>query len=72
MARHSGLCGYAGYGYCASHSRRCSGCNLLLVCACDGTAVVTDKGLSGQAAKEVFAGRRPGPDPDQPSPECMT
>ena len=89
-AKRSGLFGYAGYGYCASHSRWYWGCKLLLICTCDGTvtgfslanpklhgerdqarqtlerqpanrpapgtAVVTDKGLSGQGTEEFFAG----------------
>jgi len=36
-ARRSDLYGYAGYGYCPSHSRWYWGCKLLLVCTCDGT-----------------------------------
>ena len=36
-ARRSGLCGYAGYGYCPSHSRWYWGAKLLLACTCDGT-----------------------------------
>ena len=90
-AKRSDLYGYAGYGYCASHSRWYWGCKLLLICTCDGTvtgfslanpklhgerdqarqtlerqpanrpapgtAVVTDKGLSGQDTEEFFAGR---------------
>jgi hypothetical protein len=36
-ARRSGLFGYAGYGYCPSHSRWYWGCKLLLICTCDGT-----------------------------------
>jgi len=89
-AKRSGLYGYAGYGYCPSHSRWYWGCKLLLICTCDGTvtgfslanpklhgerdqarqtlerqpanrpgpgtAVVTDKGLSGQETEEFFAG----------------
>jgi hypothetical protein len=89
-AKRSDLFGYAGYGYCASHSRWYWGCKLLLICTCDGTvtgfslanpklhgerdqarqtlerqpanrpapgtAVVTDKGLSGQETEEFFAG----------------
>jgi hypothetical protein len=89
-AKRSDLFGYAGYGYCASHSRWYWGCKLLLICTCDGTvtgfslanpklhgerdqarqtlerqptnrpapgtAVVTDKGLSGQGTEEFFAG----------------
>jgi hypothetical protein len=89
-AKRSDLFGYAGYGYCASHSRWYWGCKLLLICTCDGTvtgfslanpklhgepdharqtlerqpanrpapgtAVVTDKGLSGQGTEDFFAG----------------
>jgi len=89
-AKRSGLYGYAGYGYCPSHSRWYWGCKLLLICTCDGTvtgfslanpklhgerdqarqtlerqpanrpepgtAVVTDKGLSGQETEEFFVG----------------
>ena len=89
-ARRSDLAGWAGYGYCPSHSRWYWGAKLLLICTCDGTvtgfglanpklhgereqarqtlqdqpanrpepgtAVVTDKGLSGQETEEVFAG----------------
>ncbi len=36
-ARRSDLCGYAGYGYCPSHSRWYWGCKLLLICTCEGT-----------------------------------
>jgi hypothetical protein len=36
-ARRSGLFGYAGYGFCPSHSRWYWGCKLLLICTCDGT-----------------------------------
>ncbi len=89
-ARRSGLYGYAGYGYCPSHSRFYWGAKLLLICTCEGTvtgfglanpklygerqqarqmlsgrpasrpapgtAVVTDKGLSGGDTEEFFAG----------------
>ena len=43
-ARRSGLYGYAGYGYCPSHSRWYWGSKLLLICTCDGT--VTGFGLA--------------------------
>jgi hypothetical protein len=93
-AKRSDLFGYAGYGYCASHSRWYWGCKLLLICTCDGTvtgfslanpklhgerdqarrtlerrpanrpapgtAVVTDKGLSGQGTEAFFAGENLG------------
>jgi hypothetical protein len=36
-AKRSDLFGYAGYGYCASHSRWYWGARLLLIAACDGT-----------------------------------
>jgi hypothetical protein len=88
-ARRSGLYGWAGYGYCPSHSRFYWGTKLLLVVTCDGTvtgfalanpklagereqartmlkdqpanrpepgtAIVTDKGLSGEDTEEFFA-----------------
>jgi hypothetical protein len=88
-ARRSDLFGYAGYGYCPSHSRWYWGAKLLLICTCDGTvtgfglanpklygereqarqmltdqpanrpapgtAIVTDKGLSGEGTEEFFA-----------------
>jgi hypothetical protein len=88
-AKRSGLYGWAGYGYCPSHSRWYWGAKLLLICTCDGTvtgfglanpklfgereqarqmlsdrpanrpapgtALVTDKGLSGQETEEFFA-----------------
>ena len=87
-ARRSGLYGWAGYGYCPSHSRWYWGSKLLIICTCDGTvtgfglanpklygereqakqmlqdqpanrpvpgtAVVTDKGLSGEDFEEFF------------------
>jgi hypothetical protein len=88
-ARRSDLSGWAGYGYCPSHSRWYWGAKLLLMCTCEGTvtafglanpklygerqqarqmlnhepanrpapgtAIVTDKGLSGQGTEEFFA-----------------
>ena len=36
-AKRSGLAGYAGYGYCASHSRFYWGAKLMLIVTCDGT-----------------------------------
>jgi hypothetical protein len=36
-ARRSDLYGYAGYGYCPSHSRWYWGAKLMLICTCDGT-----------------------------------
>jgi hypothetical protein len=88
-ARRSDLYGWAGYGYCPSHSRWYWGSKLLLICTCDGTvtgfalanpklagereqartmlerqpanrpapgtAIVTDKGLSGEETEKFFA-----------------
>ena len=88
-AKRSDLYGWAGYGYCPSHSRWYWGSKLLLICTCDGTvtgfglanpklfgereqarqmlkdqpanrpapgtAVVTDKGLSGEETEAFFA-----------------
>ncbi len=88
-ARRSGLYGWAGSGYCPSHSRWYWGSKLLFICTCEGTvtgfglanpklygereqarlmlerqpanrpapgtAVVTDKGLSGQDTEAFFA-----------------
>jgi hypothetical protein len=36
-AKRSDLAGYAGYGYCASHSRFYWGARLMLIVTCDGT-----------------------------------
>ena len=36
-AKRSDLYGYAGYGYCPSHSRWYWGSKLLIICTCDGT-----------------------------------
>ena len=36
-AKRSGLYGWAGYGYCPSHSRWYWGSKLLFICTCDGT-----------------------------------
>jgi hypothetical protein len=88
-ARRSDLSGWAGYGYCPSHSRWYWGSKLALIVTCDGTvtgfalanpklfgereqaramlerqpanrprpgtAIVTDKGLSGQDTEAFFA-----------------
>jgi len=43
-ARRSNLFGYAGYGYCPSHSRWYWGPKLMLLCTCEGT--VTGFGLA--------------------------
>ncbi len=88
-AKRSDLFGWAGYGYCPSHSRWYWGSKLMLIVTCDGTvtgfclanpklfgereqartmlqrqpanrpapgtAIVTDKGLSGEGTEEFFA-----------------
>ena len=43
-AKRADLAGWAGYGYCPSHSRWYWGAKLLLICSCDGT--VTGFGLA--------------------------
>jgi Transposase DDE domain len=43
-ARRSSLYGWAGYGYCPSHSRWYWGSKLMLICTCEGT--VTGFGLA--------------------------
>jgi hypothetical protein len=89
-AKRSDLAGWAGYGYCPSHSRWYWGAKLLIICTCDGTitgfglanpklsgereqarqmlsdqpanrpapgtAVVTDKGLSGEDFEDFMSG----------------
>jgi len=68
-ARRSDLYGYAGYGYCPSHSRWYWGSKLTLICTCDGT--VTGFGLANpelygerEAARQMLSDRpanRPAP-----------
>ena len=70
-AKRSDLYGYAGYGYCPSHSRWYWGSKLLLICTCDGT--VTGFGLANpklhgerEQARQALrttrrTGRRPAP-----------
>lgn len=55
-ARRSGLSGWAGYGYCPSHSRWYWGAKLLLICTCDGT-------VTGLRAGQPQALRRAGGSP---------
>ena len=47
----SGLAGWAGYGHCPSHSRFYWGAKR----PAPGTAIVTDKGLSGEDTETFFA-----------------
>jgi hypothetical protein len=61
-ARRSGLFGWAGYGYCPSHSRWYWGSKLMLICTCEGT--VTGFGLANpklygerDQARQMLTGR---------------
>ncbi len=50
-ARRSDLFGYAGYGFCPSHSRWYWGSKLLLICTCEGTVTgfcLANPKLSGE------------------------
>ena len=68
-ARRSNLFGYAGYGYCPSHSRWYWGSKLMLLCTCEGT--VTGFGLANpklfgerDQARQMLTGQsanRPAP-----------
>jgi len=68
-ARRSNLFGYAGYGYCPSHSRWYWGPKLMLLCTCEGT--VTGFGLANpklygerDQARQMLTGQpanRPAP-----------
>jgi Transposase DDE domain len=68
-ARRSDLAGWAGYGYCPSHSRWYWGAKLLLICTCEG--MVTGFGLANpklvgerQQARQLLADQpanRPAP-----------
>ena len=61
-ARRSRLYGYAGYGYCPSHSRWYWGTKLTVICTCEGT--VTGFGL----ANPKLHGEGSGPaDPHRPA-----
>jgi Transposase DDE domain len=93
-AKRSGLFGWAGYGYCPSHSRWYWGSKLILIVTCDGTvtgfglanpklygepeqaqqmlerqpvnrprggtAVVTDKGFTGDDFEDFLTGQELG------------
>jgi hypothetical protein len=68
-AKRSDLSGWAGYGYCPSHSRFCWGPKLLLIVTCDGT--VTEFGLASpklfgerEAARQMLRDQRA----DRPAP----
>jgi hypothetical protein len=64
-AKRSDLYGWAGYGYCPSHSRWYWEVKLLLICTCDGT--VTGFAL---ANPKLFGGARSGP-ADARAPACQ-
>ena len=67
-ARRSDLYGWAGYGYCPSHSRWYWGAKLLLICTCDGTVTgfcLANPKLFGEREQarqmlEAPAGQPPG------------
>ncbi len=52
-ARRPDPFGYAGYGYCPSHSRWYRGSKLMLICTCE---IVADKGFAGEDFEEFLAG----------------
>jgi hypothetical protein len=76
-AKRSDLFGWAGYGYCPSHSRWYWGAKLMLMCTCEGT--VTGFGLANpklhgerDQARQMLQGNpanRPAPGADPPSPQ---
>jgi len=55
-AKRSDLAGWAGYGYCPSHSRWYWGSKLLLICTCDGTVT----GSAWPIRSCTASGSRPG------------
>jgi hypothetical protein len=57
-ARRSGLHGYAGYGYCLSHSRWYWGVKLTVICTCGGT--ITGFGLANPKLYGERQAARPG------------
>ena len=72
-AKRSDLYGWAGYGYCPSHSRWYWGAKLLLICTCDGTVTgfaLANPKLAGereQARRCSNASRPTGQHPAPPS-----
>jgi hypothetical protein len=68
-ARRSGLAGYAGYGYCPSHSRWYWGSKLMLICTCDGTvtgfALANPKLAGEREAARTMLERQPA---NRPAP----
>ena len=51
--KRSDLAGYAGYGYCASHSRRFWGFRLYLLCASDGMPIRFELAAANIGEREV-------------------
>jgi hypothetical protein len=72
-ARRSDLSGWAGYGYCPSHSRWYWGSKLLLIVTCDGTVTgfaLANPKLAGEREQaRTMLERRPAnrPAPAPPS-----
>lgn len=68
-AKRSDLAGYAGYGYCASHSRFYWGAKLLLIVTCDGTVTgfaLANPKLDGERETvRVMLGKQPA---NRPAP----
>jgi Transposase DDE domain len=68
-AKRSDLFGWAGYGYCPSHSRWYWGSKLMLICTCEGTVTgfgLANPKLAGERdqARQMLSGRpasRPAP-----------
>ena len=74
-AKRPDLAGWAGYGYCPSHSRFCWGAKLLLIVTCDGT--VTGFGLAspklhGERQQARQALERPPANRPQPGTALVT
>ena len=70
-AKRSDLYGWAGYGYCPSHSRWYWGAKLLLICTCDGTITgfgLANPKLSANASKPGRCSRTSPPAARRPAP----
>jgi len=75
-ARRSELFGYAGYGYCPSHSRWSWGAKLMIICICEGTVtgfclanpkLYDERDRARQMLKDQPA-KRPAPGTRHPAP----
>jgi hypothetical protein len=65
-ARRSDLYGWAGYGYCPSHSRWYWGSKLMLICTCEGTVTgfcLANPKLSGERDPGPADAQRPARQP---------